>query len=351
MSIVGTQLRCLETTPHNTNNRFILPNQVINPVYLSDSDMVDESDVEEIHLTNDIINIQSSRSVIIEPGIINRNSLEIESSDEDIIIETEFNDDIISQNHSHISDLTIEPKILSIPISSTESSSTKGSSTDGSSTEGSSSDDESMQVMYKTIKDACKIIQKKIELSKEEKKAMEIKKKNLLLDNECIICFEKMLCHQKMILPCKHYFHEECIVNWAYAEDKPWHSCPICRKKFKFTKKYYNMKELNGLNSSKKKKIYPPLDQINSGYIVPLKSYRRRRIRSNYTYIPNRQNRQSIPNTGNSIRNRRHVSSIRNRRNNNTSLYTQRRSANTILNTHRDVYTHTNAGLGCCTIS
>ena len=116
--------------------------------------------------------------------------------------------------HSHISDLTIEPKILSLPTSSTKGSSNEGSSTEGTSTEGSSSDDESMKVMYKTIKDACKIIQNKIELTKEEKKNMEIKKKNLLLDNECIICFEKMLCHQKMILPCKHYFHEECLKKW-----------------------------------------------------------------------------------------------------------------------------------------
>ena len=98
--------------------------------------------------------------------------------------------------------------------------------------------------------------------------------------------------NQKMILPCKHYFHEECIINWAYAEDKIWHTCPICRKKFKFTKNITKcMKKVYYLIQIEKKKNLR-LDQVNSGLTISYNSSRWRRNRSNYVYISDRNNYQ-----------------------------------------------------------
>jgi len=42
--------------------------------------------------------------------------------------------------------------------------------------------------------------------------------------SECPICLEK--CDQNIFLPCKHYFHLDCLQNWLTKKI----SCPVCRK-------------------------------------------------------------------------------------------------------------------------
>ena len=45
-------------------------------------------------------------------------------------------------------------------------------------------------------------------------------------ENSCSVCKEDFVIGNKMMdLPCKHYFHEECLMPWLNQHD----SCPICR--------------------------------------------------------------------------------------------------------------------------
>ena len=46
------------------------------------------------------------------------------------------------------------------------------------------------------------------------------------LQDECIICYEKMN-DEWLILKCGHIFHENCLWRWVYNQ----YSCPICHKK------------------------------------------------------------------------------------------------------------------------
>ena len=49
-------------------------------------------------------------------------------------------------------------------------------------------------------------------------------------ENSCSVCKEDFVIGNKMMdLPCKHYFHEECLMPWLNQHD----SCPICRYELK----------------------------------------------------------------------------------------------------------------------
>jgi E3 ubiquitin-protein ligase RNF115/126 len=49
-------------------------------------------------------------------------------------------------------------------------------------------------------------------------------------ENSCSVCKEDFVLGNKMMdLPCKHYFHEECLMPWLKQHD----SCPICRFELK----------------------------------------------------------------------------------------------------------------------
>ena len=49
-------------------------------------------------------------------------------------------------------------------------------------------------------------------------------------ENSCSVCKEDFVIGNKMMdLPCKHYFHEECLMPWLNQHD----SCPICRFELK----------------------------------------------------------------------------------------------------------------------
>ena len=61
---------------------------------------------------------------------------------------------------------------------------------------------------------------------------------------ECPICFES--CKQNIFLPCKHYFHYECLKTWLNKNN----SCPLCRD----TPKY--IVELHPINIPKKTLLY-----------------------------------------------------------------------------------------------
>ena len=54
--------------------------------------------------------------------------------------------------------------------------------------------------------------------------------KKLGCENSCSVCKEDFVIGNKMMdLPCKHYFHEECLMPWLNQHD----SCPICRFELK----------------------------------------------------------------------------------------------------------------------
>ena len=56
------------------------------------------------------------------------------------------------------------------------------------------------------------------------------KLKNFGPENTCSVCKEDFIIGNKMMdLPCKHYFHEECLMPWLKQHD----SCPICRFELK----------------------------------------------------------------------------------------------------------------------
>ena len=53
---------------------------------------------------------------------------------------------------------------------------------------------------------------------------------NFGCENSCPVCKEDFIVGNKMMdLPCKHYFHEECLMPWLNQHD----SCPICRFELK----------------------------------------------------------------------------------------------------------------------
>jgi len=49
---------------------------------------------------------------------------------------------------------------------------------------------------------------------------------DVLLNDECPICLEKLLIGDKVYLfPCCHYFHKDCITDWVFRDNV----CPSCR--------------------------------------------------------------------------------------------------------------------------
>ena len=66
----------------------------------------------------------------------------------------------------------------------------------------------------------------------------EIKKHH---DNTCMVCFQDMT--EATILPCKHFFHDECLRQWIIKNSN--HFCPKCKKEFNFDNKKDEIKENN----------------------------------------------------------------------------------------------------------
>ena len=53
---------------------------------------------------------------------------------------------------------------------------------------------------------------------------------NLGIENICSVCKEEFQIGNEMLdLPCKHYFHKDCLMPWLNQHD----SCPICRFELK----------------------------------------------------------------------------------------------------------------------
>ena len=48
-------------------------------------------------------------------------------------------------------------------------------------------------------------------------------------EESCCICLEDILSKTKLrVLPCMHYFHPECIAEWAQGSP----ACPMCKRMF-----------------------------------------------------------------------------------------------------------------------
>ena len=87
--------------------------------------------------------------------------------------------------------------------------------------EGGDEEDENEKNYYKTCS----------EINKTLCKPIKIKKDDLVLSENCMICMDDYKINQfKRILPtCNHYFHKKCIDKWF----KKTITCPICRVKAK----------------------------------------------------------------------------------------------------------------------
>jgi hypothetical protein len=67
------------------------------------------------------------------------------------------------------------------------------------------------------------------EINKIIGKSNKIKKDDVIVNENCLICMEKYNTNEfKRLLPkCKHYFHKKCVDKWLKKNA----SCPICRDK------------------------------------------------------------------------------------------------------------------------
>ena len=94
---------------------------------------------------------------------------------------------------------------------------------------------------------------------------------------ECPICFES--CKQNIFLPCKHYFHYECLKTWLNKNN----SCPLCREIPQY------IVELHPLNIPKKTLLYhnTPIypNYFNNQGIVH-RFYRNSNVRNQNQTIP-----------------------------------------------------------------
>jgi|UniRef100_A0A6C0IT74 hypothetical protein len=57
------------------------------------------------------------------------------------------------------------------------------------------------------------------------------------VEDDCSICLDKLTKNQAK-LPCGHYFHTNCILEWV---DKKNMTCPICRQHLVWSKKLKNI--------------------------------------------------------------------------------------------------------------
>ena len=76
---------------------------------------------------------------------------------------------------------------------------------------------------------------------------------NLGIENICSVCKEEFQIGNEMLdLPCKHYFHKDCLMPWLNQHD----SCPICRFELKTEDEDYEKMKIernnrnNGSNNS-----------------------------------------------------------------------------------------------------
>ena len=77
---------------------------------------------------------------------------------------------------------------------------------------------------------------------------------NFGIENICSVCKEEFQIGNEMLdLPCKHYFHKDCLMPWLNQHD----SCPICRFELKTEDEDYEKMKIernnrnNGSNNSK----------------------------------------------------------------------------------------------------
>lgn len=58
---------------------------------------------------------------------------------------------------------------------------------------------------------------------------------------ECAICFNDFMINEELPeLPCKHYFHEQCLLQWFQITK----SCPLCRKNIELEKMEWLLPEV-----------------------------------------------------------------------------------------------------------
>ena len=72
-------------------------------------------------------------------------------------------------------------------------------------------------------------------------------------ENICPICKEEFELKMKVMeLPCKHYFHEDCLLPWLKMHD----SCPICRLELKTDDEdYEKMKLIRKANETQQRQF------------------------------------------------------------------------------------------------
>lgn len=85
---------------------------------------------------------------------------------------------------------------------------------------------------------------------------------NFGCENSCSVCKEDFVIGNKMMdLPCKHYFHEECLMPWLNQHD----SCPICRYELKTDDPdYEKMKKQRNINTNNNININDNNNEINN---------------------------------------------------------------------------------------
>lgn len=62
---------------------------------------------------------------------------------------------------------------------------------------------------------------------------------NTVSYTDCIICFEKYNSNSNItILPCKHYYHSDCLYYWITTSQS--YNCPYCHKQYYHLLHNYN---------------------------------------------------------------------------------------------------------------
>lgn len=67
---------------------------------------------------------------------------------------------------------------------------------------------------------------------------------NTIAYTNCIICYETFKYNSNIIiLPCKHYYHSNCLYNWITTSQS--YNCPYCQKQYYHPLHNYNCLFLN----------------------------------------------------------------------------------------------------------